>query len=462
MSVQRKSSNSSRLEPFFCRFLSDLGRHNYVTPTCYMELMAAFSQLLAMKRGSIMKAKKRYKNGLEKLAFAESQVHEMLQFDFRLFPHHKYVMVIAVESVEVEAASKLVSVEEEATAVQAAEAQALKDECDSELAEAIPALEEAIAALNTLKKENLIFFFFPLSLLQEESMQKIRATYMTNPDFSPAKVAKASSAAEGLCKWIKAMESYDRVVKIVAPKKAKQAEAQATLAAAMATLSEKRAQLKEVMDRLADLQRISQEKTEEKAKLEAQRDLCQQKLERAEKLIGGLDLQNTYDNLTGDVLISAGVMAYLGAFTASFRQDCTGQWIKLSFPVNDFSLSKTLGDPIKIRAWNIAGLPTDSFSIDNGVITSNSRPLMIDPQGQANKWVKNSEKDNKLNIIKLTDDDYMRTLENCIQFGSPLLLENVGEELDPSLEPLLLKQTFKQGDKIVTGPQKGHLRLKRV
>lgn len=41
------------------------------------------------------------------------------------------------------------------------------------------------------------------------------------------------------------------------------------------------------------------------------------------------DLQNTYDNLTGDVLISAGVMAYLGAFTASFRQDCTGQWIKL-------------------------------------------------------------------------------------------------------------------------------------
>lgn len=38
-----------------------------------------------------------------------------------------------------------------------------------------------------------------------------------------------------------------------------------------------------------------------------------------------------------------------------------------------FSLSKTLGDPIKIRAWNIAGLPTDQFSIDNGVIVDNSR-----------------------------------------------------------------------------------------
>lgn len=70
---------------------------------------------------------------------------------------------------------------------------------------------------------------------------------------------------------------------------------------------------------------------------------------------------------------------------------------------------------------------------------------MIDPQGQANKWIKNLEKENRLNVIKVSDTDYMRTLENCIQFGTPLLLENVGEELDPSLEPLLLKQTFKQG-----------------
>ena len=71
---------------------------------------------------------------------------------------------------------------------------------------------------------------------------------------------------------------------------------------------------------------------------------------------------------------------------------------------------------------------------------------MIDPQGQANKWVKNSERDNNLQVVKLTNPDYMRTMENCIQFGTPVLIENVGEELDPSLEPLLLKQTFKQGE----------------
>ena len=113
----------------------------------------------------------------------------------------------------------------------------------------------------------------------------------------------------------------------------------------------------------------------------------------------------------------------------------------------NFSVNATLGEPVKIRAWHIAGLPVDSFSIDNGIVVSNSRrwPLMIDPQGQANKWVKNMERSNKLSVIKLSDPNYARTLENSIQFGTPVLLENVGEELDPLLEPLLLKQTFKQG-----------------
>lgn len=53
---------------------------------------------------------------------------------------------------------------------------------------------------------------------------------------------------------------------------------------------------------------------------------------RAEKLIGGLggekdrwgkaakDLAQQYENLTGDILIASGVVAYLGTFTSAFRQ----------------------------------------------------------------------------------------------------------------------------------------------
>ena len=79
-----------------------------------------------------------------------------------------------------------------------------------------------------------------------------------------------------------------------------------------------------------------------------------------------------------------------------------------------------LGEPVKIRDWTIDGLPNDSFSIDNGIIVSKARrwPLLIDPQGQANKWIKNMEKKNKLEVMKLSDGDYIRRLENCIQVRS--------------------------------------------
>ena len=47
--------------------------------------------------------------------------------------------------------------------------------------------------------------------------------------------------------------------------------------------------------------------------------------------------------------------------------------------------------------------------------------------------------------MKMNNANFIRSLENAVQFGTPLLLENVGEELDPVLEPLLLKQVYKQG-----------------
>jgi dynein heavy chain len=58
-----------------------------------------------------------------------------------------------------------------------------------------------------------------------------------------------------------------------------------------------------------------------------------------------------------------------------------------------------------------------SYSLENALIVMNANrwPLMIDPQGQANKWIKNMEKSNKLEVIKLSDPNYSRQLENCVQ-----------------------------------------------
>lgn len=152
------------------------------------------------------------------------------------------------------------------------------------------------------------------------------------------------------------------------------------------------------------------------------------------------------------MLIASGVVAYLGPFTSEFRAKQILEWRDKTVALGitcapNFSLQNVLGDAVSIRSWNIFGLPSDSFSVESAIIIHNARrwPLMIDPQGQANKWIKNMEKGNRLGIIRLSQPDYTRVLENSIQFGLPVLLENIGEEIEPLLEPVLLKQTFKQG-----------------
>lgn len=155
--------------------------------------------------------------------------------------------------------------------------------------------------------------------------------YINDPDFNPNSIKSVSNACEGLCKWIRALDVYDKVIKIVGPKKEKLQQAETDYAVQMEKLNEKRAELSGVLSKLQTLRDELAEKTKEKKELEDNIDLCSQKLTRAEQLISGLsgekykwsqtalELQSTLDNAIGDVLLSAGVVAYLGAFTVDFR-----------------------------------------------------------------------------------------------------------------------------------------------
>ncbi|CAG7826241.1 unnamed protein product, partial [Allacma fusca] len=147
-------------------------------------------------------------------------------------------------------------------------------------------------------------------------MKRIREKFIKNPDFDPAVIRNVSTACEGLCKWVKAMEVYDRVIRIVEPKKAKLNEAEGELQAQMDKLNEKRAQLQRVTDKLQALNDEYAAMNKKKKDLEENIALCSQKLERAEKLIDGLSgekqrwsvgattLSDKLHNIFGDVLIS--------------------------------------------------------------------------------------------------------------------------------------------------------------
>ena len=221
-------------------------------------------------------------------------------------------------------------------------------------------------------------------------------------------MTKVSDVANSLVTWIKAMKNYYNINCIVRPKKAKLAEAEAKYSDIMSKLAIKQAELKQVIDKVEALEADLNMNIEKQHDLERQVLDCEQRLEKAVKLIDGLggekirwsetaaEMKVVYGNLTGDVLVSSGMIAYLGAFTATFRNILAEEWVRLCRDKNipsgekDFSLIHVLGDPVKIRAWNIDGLPSDNFSVENAIIIKKARrwPLAIDPQSQANKWIR--------------------------------------------------------------------------
>ena len=81
-------------------------------------------------------------------------------------------------------------------------------------------------------------------------LQEIKTTYMTDKSFEPKVVARASSAAEGLCKWVRAMVLYDAVIKVVAPKRTKLEAAQREYENTVKFLNERREMLAALTEKL--------------------------------------------------------------------------------------------------------------------------------------------------------------------------------------------------------------------
>lgn len=50
-----------------------------------------------------------------------------------------------------------------------------------------------------------------------------------------------------------------------------------------------------------------------------------------------------------------------------------------------------------------------------------------------------------LKVIDFQMSDFMRVLESAIQYGLPVLLQNVGDKLDASLDPILNKSVIRIG-----------------
>mmetsp|Transcript_7652 Transcript_7652/g.11954 ORF Transcript_7652/g.11954 Transcript_7652/m.11954 type:complete len:256 (+) Transcript_7652:468-1235(+) len=249
--------------------------------------------------------------------------------------------------------------------------------------------------------------------------------YVTDPTFTAEEVKKVSGAASALCTWVHAIYLYANVAKDVAPKRARLKEALDGLKVKQDSLAAAQAELAEVTAKVQKLKDSYDASVGEKNALQENAAMLEAKLQRADKLVTGLAGEYTswqasievykgsIRDLVGDALVASGFLSYSGPFDAAYRSDLVKGWLSdvksNQLPHSEgFDFARFLANPTDVRDWNIQGLPKDDFSTENGVIVTrgNRWPLMIDPQAQANRWVKNLEGD-KLRVIDLNMKDFL-------------------------------------------------------
>ncbi|RDD42081.1 Dynein beta chain, ciliary [Trichoplax sp. H2] len=306
----------------------------------------------------------------------------------------------------------------------------------------------------------------------DDSNLKALQPYLNNPEFNPDFIRNKSLAAGGLCSWVKNTVVFYNVYCEVEPKRIALEQANAELAAAQEKLANIKVKINILDDNLSRLTAEFEKATSEKLKCQQEADTTAKTITLANRLVGGLssekirwnesvvNLKHQEITLPGDVLLTAAFISYVGCFTRNYRADLTGhKWIpflqqqKVPIPITeDLDPLTLLTDDATVAGWNNEGLPSDRMSTENATILANAErwPLMIDPQLQGIKWIKNRYGE-ELRVVRLGQRNYLDIIERAVSNGDIVLIENLDEIIDPVLDPLLGRNTIKKGKFIKIG-----------
>eukprot|EP00428_Durinskia_dybowskii_P033450 CAMPEP_0170254764 /NCGR_PEP_ID=MMETSP0116_2-20130129/27233_1 /TAXON_ID=400756 /ORGANISM="Durinskia baltica, Strain CSIRO CS-38" /LENGTH=483 /DNA_ID=CAMNT_0010505769 /DNA_START=8 /DNA_END=1455 /DNA_ORIENTATION=+ len=260
--VQMCSHFHSSTTELAARFKLELKRIYYATPMSFLELIQTFKMLLAEKRKQVSDLKDKYQNGVQKILTTEASVEgmkvELIDLQPKLVQKNVEVeaMMVTVnaESEKTNKIKEVVAGDEAVAAEQAAKSEAQKADVEADLSEAMPALQNALAALDTLTAKDigeikamanppgpvkLVLqavcimkgvkparvkddtgkmvedYWGPSKLMVSDStFLKSLQTYDKDAipaanleDFQPDRVGKVSRACWGICMWVRAMET---------------------------------------------------------------------------------------------------------------------------------------------------------------------------------------------------------------------------------------------------------------
>jgi dynein heavy chain len=307
---------------------------------------------------------------------------------------------------------------------------------------------------------------FPRDRINDEQIELCQP-YFRVPDYTPEGAKIAAGAIAGLLTWTRSMADFFYVNKRVLPLKANVVMQEARLVKANTQLHMAQEELDRRESETAEAQAEYDTAMVIKQRLQDDLDRTLKRMNAAKELISGLsDEQERWteqskqfraqiSRLVGDVLLCTGFLSYQGPFNQDFRLLLVKDWQKLlterTIPfTRTLNVTEYLTDVTIVGEWKLQGLPNDELSIQNAIIVTRAKryPLLIDPQGQGKAWIKNKEASNDLQSTNLYSKHFRHHLEDSLSLGRPLLIEDVGEELDPALDNILEKNFIRFGTRL--------------
>ncbi|KAK5640655.1 hypothetical protein RI129_011466 [Pyrocoelia pectoralis] len=438
--------------------IQDIARDSR-TPKSYLNFIAGYKSIYQSKREELSEGALRMDTGLEKLAEASASV-EILK---KKRASQAEIVKNQVQIVKEKAEILVSSIAEE------------KGFAEEKLEAAKPALEEAEAALNTIKPAHiatvrklgrpphlimrimdcvLILFQrkllpvtadmaasspkpswadslkmmasttfllqlqnYPKDIINDEMIEFLQP-YFEMEDYNMDTAKRVCGDVAGLLSWTKAMAFFHGVNKEVLPLKIIVIFGQVAmedLAAAEWQLEEREQSLREVKEQY------------DKAVMEKQRltdaaNSCLRKMNTATTLINGLGGEKVrwtqqskeFKEQLGRLVGDVLLATGFLSYCGPYNQEYRTNLVKTW--MYNLELREIPYTSSTVSQWTLQGLPNDDLSVQNALIVTKARsyPLLIDPQTQGKMWIKNKEANNNLQITSL-EHKYFRThLEDCL------------------------------------------------